>query len=68
MSTKKQVRRDRMRREREQSRQKKGIAPWKVFLLFVLAVALMFAAVAIFGDSVPRSDGRVWSPAHQHWH
>lgn len=68
MSTKKQIRHERIRREREERRRKKGITPVKALLLFVLAVFLLYAAVAIFGDATPTSGDRVWSPEHQHWH
>lgn len=69
MSTKKQIRRERMRRAREEEKKRKrGMTPVKAALLFIVALFLMFAAMAIFDDSTRRADGRVWSPAHQHWH
>ena len=42
------------------------MTPLKAALLFLVVIALVFAAAAIFGD--PASNGRVWSEAHQHWH
>jgi hypothetical protein len=71
MSTRKkrQVRRKKTGPGHEEGRgrkRKKGMTPLKAALLFLVVIALVFAAAAIFGD--PASNGRVWSEAHQHWH
>ena len=69
MSTKKQLRRERMEKEAQGKRAKMN--PATMFMLSVAVAVVVLGAVAFFfgtGVGEPPWPGAVWSPEHGHWH
>jgi len=69
MSTKKQLRRERRRRQ-DETKVGKRMNPATLFIVGVAAALIVLGTFAFFfrGDARPPFPGAVWSVEHRHWH
>jgi hypothetical protein len=69
MSTKKQLRRERLEQDRKRGEERKR-NPVPLFLWSIAVVLLMAGAIGFLvrGNREPPWPGAVWSEAHRHWH